>query len=183
MGRITSAAVLGAASWGAAEYLIHRFAGHEFAKHRNPFAVEHVRHHATTSYFAPTSGKVLAAGVAALVLVPLASLIAGRRSGTAFAVGLVATYGAYEVLHRRAHTRAPRTRYGRWLRKHHFHHHFHDPSANHGVTSPVGDWLFGTERAVGRVRVPRRQAMPWLVDEGGALRPEHADDYELVGRG
>jgi hypothetical protein len=176
------ATLLGAATWGAAEYLIHRFAGHEYAKNRNPFAVEHVRHHATTSYFAPTWRKVLAAAAVSGVVAPIASYVFGPRRGLAFTAGLVATYGSYEVLHRRAHTRAPRTRYGRWLRKHHFHHHFHDPSANHGVTTPLGDWLFGTARTVGRVRVPRRQAMPWLLDDRGELRAEHAGDYELIGK-
>jgi len=109
-------------------------------------------------------------------------LVLGRRRGLAFTAGLTAMYGAYEVLHRLAHTHAPKTAYGRWLRRHHFHHHFHDPSGNHGVTSPLGDFCFGTERPVGVVRVPRRQAMPWLIDERGELRPEHAADYVLVGR-
>jgi sterol desaturase/sphingolipid hydroxylase (fatty acid hydroxylase superfamily) len=175
-------ALLGAATWGAAEYLIHRFAGHEYAKSRNLFSVEHVRHHATVSYFAPTSHKVAAAAAVAAMVGPLASAALGRRPGLAYTAGLTAMYGAYEVLHRLAHTRAPKTAYGRWLRRHHFHHHFHDPSGNHGVTSPIGDLLAGTKRQVGVVRVPRRQAMPWLLDERGELRSEHAGDYELVGR-
>ena len=32
------------------------------------------------------------------------------------------------------------------------------------------------------IRVPRRLAMVWLVDDAGAVRPEHAGDYEVVGR-
>lgn len=174
--------ILGAATWGAAEYLIHRFAGHVYARNRNPFAVEHVRHHATVSYFAPTSRKFAAAAAAAIVVGPVACALAGKGKGLGYTAGLVAMYGTYEVLHRLAHTKAPKTAYGRWLRRHHFHHHFHDPSSNHGVTSPVGDWLGGTSRDVGVIKVPRRQAMPWLLDEQGELRPEHAADYELIGR-
>ena len=52
---------------------------------------------------------------------------------------------------------------------------------NHGVSIPLWDIVFGTLDRPERVRVPRRLAMPWLVDEQGEVRPEFADDYELVG--
>jgi hypothetical protein len=54
--------------------------------------------------------------------------------------------------------------------------------SNHGVSIPVWDLVFGTRREVERVRVPRRLALPWMLDDTGALRPEFAEDYELVGR-
>lgn len=171
----------GVATWALAEHLIHDNLGHRYAKNRNFFAVEHVRHHATTSYFAPTRKKALAAAATAAVMTPIACAAAGRGKGLAFTAGFVTMYVSYEVMHRFAHTRAPKSRYGRWLRKHHFHHHFHDPSSNHGVTSPLFDHLFGTHRTADKVRVPERHAMPWLVDPvSGAVRPEHAADYELV---
>jgi 4-hydroxysphinganine ceramide fatty acyl 2-hydroxylase len=67
------------------------------------------------------------------------------------------------------------------VRRHHFHHHFGHPTANHGVTSPIWDMVFGTyERVDGPLRVPRRLAMVWLVDDG-QVRPEYADDYALAG--
>ena len=175
-----ASALSGALSWALAEHLIHENLGHKYAKNRNFFAVEHVRHHATTSYFAPSSKKALAAVATAAAVAPLAGALAGKRKGLAFTAGFVATYVTYEVLHRWAHTRPPSTRYGRWLRKHHFHHHFHDPASNHGVTSPLFDHVFGTYQEASRVRVPERHAMPWLVDVKGEIRPEHAADYELV---
>jgi hypothetical protein len=52
---------------------------------------------------------------------------------------------------------------------------------NHGVTSPLWDKVFGTYEAPAQVRVPRRLAMIWLVDEQGELRAEFADRYVLVG--
>jgi hypothetical protein len=54
--------------------------------------------------------------------------------------------------------------------------------ANHGVTTAVWDRAFGTYEHPERVRVPRRLALPWLVDGAGAIRPEFRADYELVGR-
>ncbi len=53
---------------------------------------------------------------------------------------------------------------------------------NHGVTSPFWDHVFGTFVAVDVVRVPRRLAMRWLIDDDGAVLPEYADRYEIIGR-
>ena len=68
------------------------------------------------------------------------------------------------------------------MRLHHFHHHFGHPMANHGVTVPVWDWVFGTFEPAPTVRVPRRMAMRWLLDDDGEVRPEHRRDYVLAGR-
>lgn len=173
-------AAAGAFTWTLLEYWIHRELGHR--RTGNPFGVEHVRHHATTHYFAPAAKK---AAVAVPVIVAFAALLAwplGTMPASAFAAGLGTTYLLYEVVHRRAHTHPPRGRYGRWLRRHHFHHHFHAPAKNHGVTSPVWDVVFGTLARPGVVRVPEKHAMTWLVDEEGVVRSEHAADYTVVRR-
>lgn len=91
-------------------------------------------------------------------------------------------YVAYEVVHRRAHTHAPRGPYSRWVRRNHFTHHFLTPRTNHGVTSPLWDRVFGTHEPLGVVRVPARHAMPWLLDPAtGEVRAELAADYRLQG--
>lgn len=41
--------------------------------------------------------------------------------------------------------------------------------------------MFGTHVEADVVRVPRRLAMRWLVDDRGEVRPEYADTYELRG--
>jgi sterol desaturase/sphingolipid hydroxylase (fatty acid hydroxylase superfamily) len=171
----------GAVTWSAAEYFIHNYLGHRFAKKRNFFSAEHVRHHATTSYFAPSYKKAIAAAVVGAAVAPVAISLAGPRRGIAYTAGFVGTYLGYELLHRRAHTHPPTNAYGRWLRKHHFHHHFHDPSVNHGVTSPLWDRLMGTHVVPGKVRVPQKHAMDWLVDASTTeVWPRYQDDYELV---
>jgi sterol desaturase/sphingolipid hydroxylase (fatty acid hydroxylase superfamily) len=176
-----AAGLAGVASWSVAEHFIHHYLGHRYAKNRNPFAREHVRHHATTSYFAPNYKKAIAAGVTAVAVAPVAIALTGPTLGAAYTLGLVSMYVGYEVLHRRAHTHPPRSRYGRWLRKHHFHHHFHDPAVNHGVTSPLWDHLLGTFVRPGVIKVPAKHAMTWLVDATtGQIHPEYRDDYELV---
>lgn len=162
----------GAATWTLLEYLIHRWMGHDRRFRRTPFGVEHVRHHAEGNYFAPTWKKLIAAAVIGVAV--------GVPAGPAFAAGLIACYGLYEWLHRREHTHAGVGRYGRWARRHHFHHHFVDNRTNHGVTSPLWDHVFGTYARPTTIRVPPKLCMAWLLDPAtGDVRAEHAATYQL----
>lgn len=173
--------VLAAAGWSLAEYLMHRFAMHEL-KGRGLASREHLRHHAERDsvleswYFAWTGVVVVAtllAFGATRVLGPV---------GVCLGVGWVGAYGFYDWIHWRAHRRPVAHPYERWVRRHHFHHHFGHPMVNHGVTSPFWDIVFGTyERVDGPLRVPRRMAMVWLTDDDGEVRPEYAADYALAG--
>lgn len=174
------AAACGVASWTLVEYLLHRWMGHDRRFRGNPFGVEHVRHHSEGDYFAPTWKKGLAAAAFTAVVIGPALAIAGRADGLAYVAGLVGFYGVYEWLHRREHTHAGIGPYGRWARRHHFHHHFVDPRVNHGVTSPIWDLVFGTYEKPGVIRVPVKLRMAWLVDPAtGDVRREHAARYEL----
>ena len=120
-------------------------------------------------------------------VVPLtwvAASLVGVSSTTAWSVGWgwVLGYAFYEWLHMACHLWGPRTAYGAFVRRHHFHHHFGAPLRNHGVTSPVWDHVFGTYDRVEQVVVPRRLAFRWLLDDDGEVRPEHRSDYEVRGR-
>ncbi len=173
------AVVLGVVTWSLAEYLIHRWMGHDRRFRRSPFGVEHVRHHIEGNYFAPTRKKLLAAAIVVGVLGGPAIALAGT-SGVAYIAGLVGFYGVYEWLHRREHTHAGIGAYGRWARRHHFHHHFVDGRTNHGVTSPVWDLVFGTYRTPAIIPVPRRLCMQWLLDPAtGDVRAAHSARYRL----
>ncbi len=170
------AAAAGAAGWSFSEYALHRWVGHS-PKSRTEFAEEHRAHHAQRFYFAPTRRKVALAAPLLGVAAAAAGFVAGA-SGLAFVAGYGVAYAGYEVLHRRLHTHGPTGPVGRFLRRHHFAHHFNGPQTNHGVTSPVWDAVFGTLRDPGVVRVPEKHAMHWLVDPAtGDARPEYATDY------
>jgi len=180
MWTVTLAAMLGVLTWTLLEYAIHRWLGHDTRLRPNPFATEHVRHHSQGDYFAPTHKKALVTVGALALVAPIAINVAGRVHGLAYAFGLIGFYVAYEVLHRREHTSAGFGPYGRWARRHHFWHHFGDPSKNHGVTSPIWDHVFGTYQTPALIVVPERLAMPWLRDaETGDVRAEHAPFYAL----
>lgn len=176
---IAIAALAGVMTWSLLEYLIHRFLGHHPKLRPNPFAAEHVRHHAEGDYFAPTYKKAILTLVILGTVTPLGVWALGLWPGLAYSIGLVSMYVSYEVLHRRLHTHAGVGPYGRWARRHHFHHHFESPKTNHGVTSPLFDVLFGTHRPVSRIRVPKKLAMRWLCDERGEVDARHAGIYSL----
>ena len=130
--------LLGAAAWTLVEYLLHRFVFHASSL-KGPGAKEHRRHHVQVSYFAPWWQKALAAVAATAILLPVLSVTAGTVLGAAGTLGFIMMYLLYEVLHRRAHTHSPRTRYGRWRRKHHFAHHFSDHAIlGYGIWYPPG---------------------------------------------
>jgi sterol desaturase/sphingolipid hydroxylase (fatty acid hydroxylase superfamily) len=162
---------LGVFGWSFAEYAIHNWVGH-LGRGRNEFSREHLKHHARGHYFASARKKATAATPAILGMAIITGLVLGWSRGLAFTAGFAAAYVAYEVLHRRLHTHAPWGLYGRWARRHHFHHHFMDPRRNHGVTSPLWDFVLGTYTRPTVVRVPRQQAMVWLG-------LEHHEDYEI----
>ena len=172
---------IGMALWTLGEYLMHRFAMHAL-RGKGMASREHLRHHAERDsvleswYFAWTG--VIVVGIA--LAISAAQLLG--PVGACLGAGWVAGYGFYDWIHWRAHRRPIAHPYERWVRRHHFHHHFGHPMANHGVTTPIWDLVFGTyERVDGPVAVPRRLAMRWLCDDEGTVFPEHAADYRLVG--
>jgi len=172
--------VAGGVAWTATEYGLHRFAMHTL-RGRGLASREHLTHHADVTYFSPASKKALSAVATTIAVLPVATMVAGRRRAVEFTAGMIGTYLGYEVAHRRIHTHAPRSAYGRWARRSHLHHHFGAPMRNHGVTTNVWDRLFGSYDDPGVVTVPRRMAPVWLLDDHGAVRADFADDYVVRG--
>lgn len=183
---LVAALPAGVALWSFMEYVLHRFAFHE-ARGANYGSREHLRHHGSEDTVLE-SWYLSWAGVLALSLLAIPAvgrLLGAEQVGWGVGLGYLVAYGFYDWVHWRAHRRPiPRGVFGRYeagVRQHHFIHHFHAPMQNHGVTSPFWDHVFGTHVALDRVRVPRRFAMRWLIDEDGAVRDEYADTYELRG--
>jgi sterol desaturase/sphingolipid hydroxylase (fatty acid hydroxylase superfamily) len=168
--------------WTLGEYLLHRFAMHAL-KGKGIMSREHLEHHVHSSWYFSHTHLMSWAGVflvGGLVWAPIGWFLFGPI-GAWLGVGWIVGYFTYEYLHAMAHLKGPKGRYSTWHRRSHFHHHFGHPLANHGVTLPIWDKVFGTYEEPGQVRVPRRLALPWMLDERGELRPELADDYVLVG--
>ena len=180
---IAGAFTFGAFLWTFAEYLLHRFAMHHLHG-RGIMSREHLEHHVTSQWHFDVNHilswtGMLLVGFAGFA--PVAAWLASWTIGIAIAVGWACGYFHYEARHALAHLRNPTTRYTRWVARHHFHHHFGHPMANHGVSVPWWDHVFGTSERPVHVRVPRRLVLPWMLDDDGQLKAEHADDYVLVG--
>lgn len=155
--------ILGMITWTFTEYALHRGLGHK-RKRKNPFTVEHLLHHKKVNYFAKPIKKVISACLVFSLMMLLLSLIGNLSIALSFSSGFIWMYLIYEMVHRRIHTHAPHNQYGRWMRKHHLHHHFKNPRVNHGVTTPFWDWVFGTLEIPNTVRVPQNLILKWMLD-------------------
>ena len=173
--------ILGCAAWTFIEYGMHHWNGH-LLKGRTHFSREHLKHHVLVDYFSPISHKVITTVGVVAVITGIGAFVLHWSVGFTFAMGVVAGYGIYEYVHWANHQRPPRSAYARWARRHHFSHHFTDARFNHGVTTPIWDIVFGTYRAPVQIRVPRKLAMGWLLDERGELETTYSGDYALIGR-
>lgn len=173
----------GWALWTWAEYMLHRFAMHHLHG-KGMMSREHLEHHVTSGWSFSHTHLLSWAGmllVGFALWAPLFSLAVSVPFGLTIAVGWSFGYFFYEYQHMVSHLRAPKTRYQRLVRRHHFHHHFGAPMKNHGVSTPFWDRVFGSFEHPEQVRVPRRLALPWLVDADGEVLPAFAADYVLVG--
>ena len=172
---------LGCFAWTFIEYGMHHWNGH-LMKGRTHFSREHLKHHSQQNYFSPVWKKiVVAVSVTGTIVIATHPWI-GLNHGLALSGGISVGYGIYEFFHWSCHAQAPTTAYGRWIRRHHFAHHFSNPRYNHGVTTPIWDMIFGTYKKPGQIRVPRRRAMTWLLNDDGDLKSEYRRDYRLSGR-
>jgi sterol desaturase/sphingolipid hydroxylase (fatty acid hydroxylase superfamily) len=59
-------------------------------------------------------------------------------------VGLMIGYLTYDMTHYWVHHFAPKSRFGKFLRRYHLEHHFKNPYSGYGVSSPLWDYAFGT---------------------------------------
>lgn len=177
--------VVGVNLWFLFEYLLHRFAMHELHG-KGIMSREHLEHHVAAGWSFTYLTLLSWLGVAlvgAALWFPVGYLIGGLNVAIPLALGWPVGYAFYEYEHAMCHIRPPRTKYQRWVRKHHFHHHFGKPMYNHGVSVGWWDMVFSTNELPEQVRVPRRMAagLGWIIDEDGELRPEFERDYVLVG--
>jgi sterol desaturase/sphingolipid hydroxylase (fatty acid hydroxylase superfamily) len=171
-----SAALAGMFVWTFAEYALHHWVFHRL-KLKTLGRQEHLTHHSQSGYFTPNHLKFKMSALGFTVVYLVTRLIIDVAQAEVFTLSLALSYAWYERVHRNHHTQAPKGWYGAWLRKHHFIHHFHDARVNHGVTTPFWDVVFGTYRSHDTVKVPRKFAMDWLLDEQGNVKAAYAHDY------
>lgn len=134
--------------WTLLEYTLHRwlfhaYPGENFAAKTRQFMLHGYHHEFPNDPWRlvapPLMSWPLAAVVGAVEYLAFGSIL----WLPAFA-GTVAGYLAYDWLHYYEHHFTPKYAAGKYLRKIHALHHFNDPEWNHGISSPLWDFVFQT---------------------------------------
>jgi sterol desaturase/sphingolipid hydroxylase (fatty acid hydroxylase superfamily) len=135
--------------WMTAEYVFHRFAFHNSKLIPRTYillAYNHAKHHSD-----PCTKKDLLLPLrltipVAFIIAAVAWLIIGLPFATFLLLGMFLGLAFYEFVHYQAHNKF----YNVWplnaLTRRHLRHHYENEDALFGVTSPVMDWLFGTNQ-------------------------------------
>jgi len=138
----------GVVVWTLVEYIMHRFSFHHTPTSERQVAfgyLVHGVHHA----FPDDSRRWV---MPLIVTLPIGvALVTGlyKSLGTAglpaFA-GFAHGYITYDTVHWAIHKNVLGSRLGRFLRRHHLQHHYATPDRRFGVSSPLWDLIFRTNR-------------------------------------
>jgi sterol desaturase/sphingolipid hydroxylase (fatty acid hydroxylase superfamily) len=138
------AAITGAGSWTLVEYLLHRF-----VFHRMPLIAElHQAHHAQPRAYLTTPTWLTLLILGGLFFLPIWHLFTLNIAFGALS-GLIIGWLWYGTVHHVIHHRRPR-RLAIALKAavhRHLRHHFAYGSGNFGVTTPLWDYVFGTNNS------------------------------------
>lgn len=137
--------------WPLFEYSLHRFGFHFRPRNATQKLLQFRLHGVHHDYPRDQHRLVIplpfsfliAMSVSALCLAAML-LLAGGWLAPALIAGFLLGYLGYDYVHWMTHRKAPANRLLAWLRSYHLIHHYAEPEAAYGVTSPVWDWVFGT---------------------------------------
>ncbi|MBN1311395.1 MAG: sterol desaturase family protein [Anaerolineae bacterium] len=143
---------LGLFLWTFAEYTLHRFLFHyqpRTPSQERVFFLFHGIHHAQpqdkTRLVMPFVVSVpLALLFYGLFYLILAILLNAPQWVNPLMAGFVTGYLTYDLIHYATHHLPMHSGYAKYLKRYHMKHHYKDPSARYGVSSPIWDWVFGT---------------------------------------
>ncbi len=152
---IVTAFVLGVFIWTFAEYTLHRFLFHHkptSPRQERIFFLFHGIHHAQPQVKTRLVMPLPVSIPAALIFWGLFHLVAGVLFGAPQWVaplmsGFLSGYLAYDLTHYATHHWPMRSRYAKFLKRHHMQHHYKDPATRFGVSSPLWDYVFQTQGA------------------------------------
>ena len=139
--------VCGYLLWTLAEYWLHRLVFHLPVVGPKTARIAFVIHGVHHDHPWDTTRLVMPAG-ASLALCVVTYLVFRSTLGSdamwAPFGGFVLGYVIYDEVHWYLHAGRPTSRFGRWLRREHFLHHFAEPASRFGVSCPWLDFAFGT---------------------------------------
>jgi hypothetical protein len=140
-GQILALSVGGVFFWTFFEYWMHREVFHWRGIEKVHYFLHGIHH-----MFPNDQGRqVMPPGASLVVAVPMWFLMQWLF-GTAVALplysGFVGGYIWYDTTHFWTHVGKARSRYGKYLKKHHMLHHFKSHHRGFGVSTPMWDWVF-----------------------------------------
>ncbi len=145
VGTIAGYAALGVFIWTFAEYWLHRTVFHFHRLPKLHYFIHGIHHDYPNDkdrlVMPPGASALPALGFWLVAQATLGDLLA-LPAFAGFAIG----YLWYDMTHFWTHIAKPRTRYGRFLRRHHMLHHFKTPDRRFGVSTPIWDIVFRTFR-------------------------------------
>ena len=140
--------VVGVLTWTLLEYVIHRYVFHYEPKTRLGKLLHFIMHGVHHDY--PNDATRLV--MPPIISVPLAvvfyivfMLTLGRFAPAALA-GFGFGYVCYDTIHYATHHFAMKRGVWKWLKQYHLRHHYHDDQAGYGVSTPLWDYVFRTNR-------------------------------------
>jgi sterol desaturase/sphingolipid hydroxylase (fatty acid hydroxylase superfamily) len=136
--------VLGVLGWTFVEYTLHRFGFH--FKGKSAFAqrtvyVTHGLHHDDPEDKTRLVMPPVPALIYVFILYHFFMVIFGAILVDVFFAAFLAAYLGYDYIHYSCHHFKPKTFIGRYLKKHHLHHHAVE-NIKYGVSNPLWDWIF-----------------------------------------
>ncbi len=152
-GTIVAGLLIGLFIWTFTEYMMHRFVFHYQPKTMRQarfFFLFHGIHHyqpkCKTRLVMPPAVSV----PTALIFYGLFYLVLGKALGAPQWIapmfsGLIFGYLAYDLTHYATHHFPMRQRYVKSVKRYHMEHHYKTPGLKFGVSSPVWDYVFGTQ--------------------------------------
>lgn len=145
--------LLGLFLWTFAEYTLHRFLFH--FKARGPrqerisflfHGIHHAQPQVKTRLVMPFPVSIPMAGILFGLIYLVVAVILGARFWVApLMAGFLIGYLIYDLTHYATHHWPMQSGAAKFLKRHHMQHHYKDPNTRFGVSSPLWDWVFGTQ--------------------------------------
>lgn len=144
----------GVLAWTLLEYTLHRFVFHhvpsqDFGAKLRQFMAHGYHHEFPSDPWRLVAPPLMSWPIAAVVWVLWRVALGPDLVWAAFG-GTCAGYLAYDWTHYYTHHFTPTSAVGKYLRRIHMIHHFANADANHGISSPLWDFVFRTYQARGQ---------------------------------
>ena len=140
--------VVGVFMWTLLEYVVHRYVFHYEPKTRAGKMLHFIIHGVHHDYPNDASRLVLPPVVSVPMAVLFYALFFGTlgRFAPAVSAGFGFGYVCYDTIHYAIHHFGMKSGVCLWLKQYHLRHHYHDDHVGYGVSSPLWDYVFRTNR-------------------------------------